>query len=56
MLAGDTVYADGARLLREYRGVWSDALKTKGLRGRHLRDDDDSDETACLSVQAWSTR
>ncbi len=31
LLLGDTVYADGAETLEEYRGFWDEALSTDGL-------------------------
>ena len=31
LLLGDTVYADGATTLEEYRGFWDEALATEGL-------------------------
>ena len=32
LLLGDTVYADGATSLDDYRGSWDEALETEGLR------------------------
>lgn len=36
LLLGDTVYADGAELLEEYRGFWDEALGTDGLYNASL--------------------
>lgn len=37
VLLGDTVYADGARNLDEYRGAWRDGLRARGYRDLRRR-------------------